>query len=198
MRKKYVLLIGILILMVFGGIPKKVNAETEEVYSLEGNITYDKDNWRDFNGTKEEWEILFNISIPIKLHSYDMLYWHSQYSGECDVLSIIFHWRPPPINGTSGTSFYPHPDYSDICDDRHCHNLYNIGTHDDDNPYILVKRRGFLNPKGYLYHLTWKFWIERDIVENQPNDIIGINLMPFLLGFMCIGVIIVYTEKIKN
>ena len=43
MRKKHVLLIGILILMVFCGIPKKVNAETEEVNTLEGNITYDKD-----------------------------------------------------------------------------------------------------------------------------------------------------------
>ncbi|HEC38636.1 hypothetical protein LCGC14_0695430 [marine sediment metagenome] len=202
MRKKRILLIGILALMVFSGIPKNVNAETEEVYSLEGSITYDKDNWRDFNGTKEEWEILYNISIPIPLKSgRDRLYWYNRFEDGCDDLTIIFYFRPIPEGGSGGDAFYIYPDDNDVCDQRKYHDAGNFSPDNRNNTFVLVKRRGFLNPKGYLYHLTWKFWIERDIVENQPNDIndiIGINLMPFLLGFICIGVIIVYTKKIKN
>ena len=188
-KKRYLLLGFITTIILFIPFAK---AEKEVVYSLEGNITYEKGDWRDFNGTKEEWEILYNISIPIKLQTGDILYWHSQYSQECDVLTIIFYLTP-----THWTTFYPHPDYHDICNNRYYHNIGNIGTDYGENTFVLVKRGITLNPEGYGYHLTWKLWIERDIDIVEPGETIGIGLIPFLLGFMCIGVIMIYRRSRK-
>jgi len=36
-----------------------VRGEKKEVYSIEGYRTYRKDTWKDYNGTREEWEILY-------------------------------------------------------------------------------------------------------------------------------------------
>jgi len=195
-KKDVYLVIGLLVLFSMNfSIP--VKAEKEVVYSIEGYRTYREDTWRDYNGTREEWEILYNISIPIKLQTGDILYWHNNYSQECDVLTIIFYYRPIPEGGSGGDAFYPHPDYHDIFNNRYYHNIGNIGTDYGENTFVLVKRSGTLN---YLYtlHMYWKFWIEREIVETPLSDkIIGINIIPFLLGFMCVGIILIFMKLRK-
>ncbi|KKM15716.1 hypothetical protein LCGC14_1693230 [marine sediment metagenome] len=139
--------------------------------------------------TREEWKILYNISIPIDLKGKDRLYWEQRYTGECDVLTLLIHWD---TSGTNFDNFIYAPDgINDICDNTKMYTIPNDSFGGSDR-FVLVIRGVHLN---YLYtlHMYWKFWIERDIVEtSEVSNTIGIDLIPFLLGFMCIGVIMVY------
>lgn len=196
-KKDVYLVIGLLVLFSMNfSIP--VKAEKEVVYSIEGYRTYRKDTWRDYNGTKEEWEILYNISIPIPLKSgRDRLYWYNRFEKECDSLTIVFYFRPIPEGGSGGDAFYIYPDDHDICDMRKYHDVGTFYPDNRNNTFVLVKRGTHLN---YLYtlHMYWKFWIEREIVETLLSDkIIGINIIPFLLGFMCVGIILIFMKLRK-
>ncbi len=192
MRKRHILLIGVLTLMVFWGIPKKVNAEANVAYSIEGTIEYYSDDIDN---------IIYNISIPIKLHSSDMLYWYNHYvGGRCSVLQIIFYWRPDPPNAYGGVAFYPVQGDNNICEMRFYHSIGNIGTDYGDNTFVIIQKNH--DSRGFYYKIDWRFWIEREIVENPPNDIpsniIGLNIMPLLLALLCIGVILISTQTIKR
>jgi len=168
-------------------------AETEEVYSLEGNITYRTDTWLNSNVSTEEWKILYNISIPIKLYGGDELYWYQDYGYECDVLTILYQYGGIQSMITFG---YINPgEPHDICENTKKYTIPNDSFGGNDT-YVIIKRHPTL--RSYDHHLTWEFWIERDIVEASPNnETIGINIMPFLIGFMCISVILIYQRLRK-
>jgi len=188
MKKKYVLGFIVLVLgILIFTVPTK--AESVIMYSVEGNITYRRDTWRDVNVSREEWEILYNITIPIELKGKDRLYWHQKYSGECDSLQISYQY-----GGVLDYLMFTWliPGYSDSCDNTVIRTVPN-DSFGGSNTYLIARRSIALNTH-YIYSLTWEFWIERDIVE-KTNESIGIDITPFLLVFMSIGVIVVLTLR---
>lgn len=118
-------------------------------------------------------KIIYNISIPIELRGEDRLYWDQRYTGVCDVLVILIHFN------SSGTHFdnfvYVNPgEGHDICDNTKKYTIPN-DSFGGSNRYIIVQWPYY--NIDHSYTVVWKFWIERDIVENLPSDTIRINII---------------------
>jgi len=194
MRKKIIyLIIGLLALFSMNFL-MSVKAETTVLYSIEGQITYKKDMLPPVY-------ILYNFSIPIELQEGDVIYWHQKYNGECDVLDILIHWD---YSGTHFDNFVYHKDAGYICENTKKYTIGGLGTINRSRIHVIIKK-SYTNV-DYSYHLTWQFWIERDIdtkpePEGSNDKLIGIDLIPFITIISLVTIIpliIMIKKEIKQ
>ena len=192
MNKKSVfgVLIGFLVFSFFL-IPTK--ASIIELFSFDGYLEYQKNVPEP--GDFYPKYIKLNISFPVRFQKNDKVYWEGIFDGECDGLDLLvaqtYEGGPYPFYSWASVTW----EYLsfDICHQKKCWTVGNLG--DTIYTYLIVKTNYDSNGET-LYKLHWKLYATRPATI-PPEQTIGINVIPFLFGFMSLGIILIY-KKVKH